>query len=196
MLVLRNTNKGLYPNCQIGVGQGARAGVPEALRKILYFGPKSGLECWQSQGVILAKNALARVHDTYGASAPEAGAIISPFISGVEREAPFLASQHQYNLMRLERGSMLNDRRTADSTFIKRYSTAGILQCLYSNDQRVSHAHGGSTGPTSMLGFYVAGVYLRAAGGAVWHIALQLGDFTSVASGFLGVPRYLGLTGH
>ncbi|TVY82323.1 hypothetical protein LSUE1_G005223 [Lachnellula suecica] len=124
---------------------------------------------------------------TYGAPAPEAGETVSPFISGFEVESHFLSGNatSALDLVRLEWGFMLNDPRMTNSTFIEGYSTNGSLHYApYENDPRVSHAHGWSTGPTSLLSFYVAGLHLTSAQGKTWKIAPQIGDLTSVDAGF------------
>lgn len=123
----------------------------------------------------------------YGAPAPEAADAISPFISGFELQAHFLASNASaaLELMRLQWGFMLDDPRMTNSTFIEGYSTTGELHYApYKNDARISHAHGWATGPTSSLTFYVAGIQLLTAGGATWRIAPSLGDLKHVDAGF------------
>ena len=80
---------------------------------------------------------------------------------------------------------MLNDPRMTNSTFIEGYSANGSLHYSpYTNDPRVSHAHGWATAPTYLLSTYVAGLKLASASGATWVIAPQLGDLTSVEAGF------------
>jgi len=72
-----------------------------------------------------------------------------------------------------------------NSTFIEGYSADGSLHYTpYSDDPRVSHSHGWSTGPTSSLSFYVAGLQLVGPAGSEWLIAPQLGDLTEVEAGF------------
>ncbi|TAQ83360.1 hypothetical protein B7494_g8318 [Chlorociboria aeruginascens] len=135
-------------------------------------------------------NALKARWGPYGAPAPEAGAIltVSPFISSFEIEAHLLAlaPQNAIDLIRLQWADfMLDDPRMTNSTFIEGYSADGSLHYApYSLDQRVSFAHGWSTGPTSVLSFYVAGLQLVDAGGSVWKINPQVGDLTSVEAGF------------
>ncbi|KAG9241134.1 hypothetical protein BJ878DRAFT_396192, partial [Calycina marina] len=63
--------------------------------------------------------------------------------------------------MRLQWGFMLNDPRMTNSTFVEGYATSGELKYApYANDARISHVHGWSTAPTSLLSFYVAGLHL------------------------------------
>jgi hypothetical protein len=124
---------------------------------------------------------------TYGAPAPEAGDTVSPFVSGIELESHFLANNATtaLDLMRLEWGFMLDDPRMTNSTFIEGYETSGSLHYApYKNDARVSHAHGWSTAPTSLLSFFVAGLHLTSAKGKTWHVAPQVGDLSIVDAGF------------
>lgn len=80
---------------------------------------------------------------------------------------------------------MLDDPRMTNSTFIEGYSTDGTLHYApYTNDARVSHAHGWSTGPTAALSFFVAGLHLTGPAGATWRFAPQPGDLTSVDAGY------------
>ena len=123
---------------------------------------------------------------TYGAPAPEAGETVSPFISGVELESHFLSNNatSALDLMRLEWGFMLDDPRMTNSTLIEGYQTDGALHYApYKNDARVSHAHGWSTAPTSLLSFFVGGLHLTSAEGKTWKIAPQVGDLNSVDAG-------------
>jgi hypothetical protein len=112
---------------------------------------------------------------------------VSPFISGFELQAHFLASNASaaLDLMRLEWGFMLDDPRMTNSTFIEGYSSDGRLHYApYTNDPRVSHAHGWATGPTATLTSYVGGIHVLSDGGKTWRISPALGDLTSVDTGF------------
>ncbi|EJF61337.1 hypothetical protein DICSQDRAFT_170100 [Dichomitus squalens LYAD-421 SS1] len=72
-----------------------------------------------------------------------------------------------------------------NSTFIEGYSTSGELHYApYTNDPRISHAHGWERGPTSSLTTYVGGIQLVSAAGATWAIVPQVGDLTHVDAGF------------
>ncbi|KAL2701605.1 hypothetical protein AAEP93_005903 [Penicillium crustosum] len=124
----------------------------------------------------------------YGAPAPEAGRTVSPFISGFELQAHYIAGNPNsaLELLRLEWGFMMDDPRMTNSTFIEGYSSDGSLHYEpYTNDPRVSHSHGWSTGPTSILMHYAAGLRLKSAAGATWSIAPQPGDLTFVDAGFV-----------
>lgn len=130
---------------------------------------------------------LASRWGPYGAPAPEAGQTVSPFVGGFELQAHAAAgnSSALLGLCRLQWGFMLDDPRMTNSTFIEGYSTSGELHYApYSNDPRVSHAHGWSTGPTSALTFYIAGVQILESGGSKWRIAPRLGDLQRVDAGF------------
>ena len=100
-------------------------------------------------------SALHQRWGRYGAPAPEAGKTVSPFVSGFEVEGHFEAKQPQraLDLVRLMWADfMLDDPRMTNSTFIEGYSTDGSLHYApYTNDPRISHAHGWATGPTSTL---------------------------------------------
>lgn len=131
-------------------------------------------------------NALRSRWGKYGAPAPEAGATISPFIGGFELQAHYMANQPEtaLALIRKQWGFMLNDPRMTQSTFIEGYSTDGSLHYApYTNDPRISHAHGWSTGPTSALTTYAAGIHLTGPAGSTWMIAPQPGDLSTVDAG-------------
>jgi hypothetical protein len=66
-----------------------------------------------------------------------------------------------------------------------RYASDGSLHYApYANDPRVSHAHGWSSGPTSVLTFYAAGIMLTAAEGRTWVMKPSPGDLRTLAAGF------------
>jgi hypothetical protein len=149
---------------------------------------KSNLTLSSSQTALIS-TALKQRWTTYGAPAPEGGSplAISPFIGSFELEAHLLSGNvaNALELMRRQWGFMLNDPRMTNSTFIEGYSADGSLHyAAYSNDPRVSHAHGWSTGPTSLLSFYVAGLHLETAEGATWRVEPMIGDLKVVEAGF------------
>ena len=133
-------------------------------------------------------SALAARWGPYGAPAPEAGATVSPFVSGFELEAHFKAKQplRALDLIRFMFADfMLDDPRMTNSSFIEGYSTDGSLHYApYANDPMISHAHGWATGPTSTLMNYVAGIILTSPAGQSWQIAPQVGNLTSLDAGF------------
>ncbi|KAK8168811.1 bacterial alpha-L-rhamnosidase domain-containing protein [Phyllosticta citrichinensis] len=131
--------------------------------------------------------ALSKRWGPYGAPAPEAGDAVSPFISGFELQTHINAGNttRALELVRLMWGFMLDDPRMTNSTFIEGYASSGeIKYAPYSNDPRISHAHGWSTGPTSTLTFLIAGIQLKASGGSKWLIKPSLGDLETAEAGF------------
>ncbi|KAH0356315.1 bacterial alpha-L-rhamnosidase domain-containing protein, partial [Aureobasidium melanogenum] len=132
-------------------------------------------------------NALCARWGPYGAPAVEAADAVSPFIGAFELEAHLHANNATaaLELMRLEWGFMLDDPRMTNSTFIEGYAFDGATHYApYTNDPRISHAHGWSTGPTAFLSQYIAGVQLVTAGGRTWKMAPKLGDLTTAHAGF------------
>lgn len=132
-------------------------------------------------------SSLAARWGTYGAPAIEAADAVSPFISGFELQAHLIAGNASaaLDLMRLEWGFMLDDPRMTNSTFIEGYASDGTLHYApYTNDPRVSHAHGWATGPTSTLTFYIGGIHLTGSSGVTWTLSPKLGDLTFVDTGF------------
>lgn len=133
-------------------------------------------------------NALKARWGPYGAPAPEAGATVSPFISGFELQAHYLAGHPQYAVQLMKTmwaDFMLDDPRMTNSTFIEGYSTNGKLHYApYTNDPRISHAHGWATGPTSTLTFHAAGLQITSAAGSTWAISPSLGGLTEVEAGY------------
>ena len=130
---------------------------------------------------------LASRWTPYGAPAVEAADAVSPFISGFELQMHHLAGNASaaLDLLRLQWGFMMDDPRMTNSTFIEGYSSDGSLHYApYTNDPRISHAHGWATGPTSTLTFYVGGIHLLTAGGQTWELSPDLGGLTSVDTGF------------
>ncbi|KAL1849846.1 hypothetical protein Daus18300_013159 [Diaporthe australafricana] len=149
----------------------------------------SNLTLSTSQSLAIS-DALQSRWGPYGAPAPEAGGspeTVSPFIGYFELMAHYMAgnASASHELMRTEWGFMLDDPRMTNSTFIEGFSADGSLHYApYTNDARVSHAHGWSAGPTSLLTFYTAGLRIESAGGASWTIAPRLGGLSSVEAGY------------
>lgn len=149
----------------------------------------SNLTLSTSQSLAIS-DALKSRWGPYGAPAPEAGGFpetVSPFIGYFELMAHYMAgnASASHELMRTEWGFMLDDPRMTNSTFIEGYSADGSLHYApYTNDARVSHAHGWSAGPTSLLTFYTAGLRIESAGGATWAIAPRLGGLSTVEAGY------------
>ncbi|KAG9947652.1 bacterial alpha-L-rhamnosidase domain-containing protein, partial [Aureobasidium melanogenum] len=131
-------------------------------------------------------SALATRWGPYGAPAPEAGTTISPFISGFELQAHFLAGQPQraIDLMRFMWADfMLDDPRMTNSTYIEGYDTSGALHYpAYADDARISHSHGWSSGPVLALSTFAAGLHVLNA--TSWVAHPQPGNLTNVEAGF------------
>ncbi|KAG9963556.1 bacterial alpha-L-rhamnosidase domain-containing protein, partial [Aureobasidium melanogenum] len=131
-------------------------------------------------------SALAARWGPYGAPAPEAGTTVSPFISGFELQAHFLAGQPQraIDLMRFMWADfMLDDPRMTNSTYIEGYDTSGALHYpAYADDARISHSHGWSSGPVLALSTFAAGLHVLNA--TSWVAHPQPGNLTNVEAGF------------
>ncbi|KAI9731478.1 MAG: hypothetical protein M1834_004598 [Cirrosporium novae-zelandiae] len=132
--------------------------------------------------------ALAARWGQYGAPAPEADETVSPFISGFELKAHIFASaaQNAIDLIRfMWYDFMMDSEEMTNSTFIEGYSTDGSMHYApYNNDPRVSHAHGWSTGPTSVLTNYIAGIELTGVMGQTWTMRPAPGNLTQIEAGF------------
>ncbi|KAJ8059334.1 hypothetical protein OCU04_012292 [Sclerotinia nivalis] len=138
---------------------------------------------------LLVSDSLAARWNKYGAPAPEGdGNVVSPFVSSFEIQAHYLAGRadRAVQMIKFMWGDfMLDDPRMTNSTFIEGYSTDGTLHYApYTNDPRVSHAHGWSTGPTSALTFHGAGLTVTGGAGKTWSVAPNLGGLTDVEAGF------------
>ncbi|KAK4917031.1 hypothetical protein LTR49_015068 [Elasticomyces elasticus] len=141
----------------------------------------------QDRAISISNGLMAR-WTPYGSPAPEAGPTISPFASGFEVQAHYLAGfpERSETLMEFMWADfMLDDPRMTNSSLIEGYSTDGSLHYApYDNDARVSHAHGWATGPTSALTFLGAGIRVLSAAGQTWEMQPRLGNITAVAAGF------------
>lgn len=139
-----------------------------------------------STTAVTISNSLRSRWGTYGAPAPEAGDTISPFISGFELQAHFLAGQPQnaIDLIRFMWADfMLDDPRMTNSTFIEGYDVSGALHYpAYSDDARISHAHGWSTGPLLALSSYLAG--LQVLNSTNWIAYPRAGNLSGIEAGF------------
>ena len=131
--------------------------------------------------------ALTKRWSKFGATSIENRNYVSPFIGSVELWAHGIAGDNDamLKLIRLQWGFMLNDPRMTNSTFIEGYDGNGVLTWPgYPYDQRVSHAHGWATGPTSALTLYTAGLQILSAGGKTWRIAPGLANLSRAEAGF------------
>ncbi|TFY58443.1 hypothetical protein EVJ58_g6418 [Rhodofomes roseus] len=114
----------------------------------------------------------------YGATAPELPDTIAPFIGGFELQAHFIAGRgaRALDLLHREWGYMLYTPLSVQSTLLEGYTTNGSLYFRsadgYDYDASyTSHAHGWSTGPTSVLSFYVLGLQITGPQGQTWAVA-------------------------
>ncbi|KAI5257362.1 Six-hairpin glycosidase [Aureobasidium subglaciale] len=130
--------------------------------------------------------ALSARWGPYGAPAPEAGTTVSPFITGFELQAHFLAGapQRAIDLMRFMWADfMLDDPRMTNSTYIEGYDTSGSLHYpAYADDARISHSHGWSSGPVLALSTFAAGLHVL--NSTHWVAHPQPGNLTRVEAGF------------
>ncbi|KAE8327042.1 Six-hairpin glycosidase [Aspergillus sergii] len=131
----------------------------------------------------------ARWVKPYGAPAPESPDVISPFVSGFEVQAHYLAGfpERAHELIEFMWADfMLDDPRMTNSSLIEGYTTDGELGYPQGGQpSRTSHAHGWSTGPTSALTFLAAGLELTGVGGRTWRIRPRLGGLERVTAGFM-----------
>lgn len=155
----------------------------------------SGLVSTPSRALLVSDSLSAR-WTPYGAPAPEGGGnVISPFVSSFELLAHYIAGRadRAIKLIKFMWGDfMLDDPRMTNSTLIEGYTSDGSLHYApYGNDARVSHAHGWSTGPTSALTFYGAGLSILGAAGREWKVAPNLGGLANLEAGFeTGLGRF------
>ncbi|EIM84461.1 glycoside hydrolase family 78 protein [Stereum hirsutum FP-91666 SS1] len=126
-----------------------------------------------------------------GAVAPELPDNVSPFISGLELSAHFVAgnASRAMDLLHREWGFMLYTNTSVQSTLLEGFTSNGSL--LYRSYQGynydpsyISHSHGWSSGPTSALTFYVLGLTVTAPQGSTWSIAPQLSGLDAAEGGF------------
>ncbi|KAJ8129754.1 hypothetical protein O1611_g3879 [Lasiodiplodia mahajangana] len=124
----------------------------------------------------------------YGAPAVEAGDTISPFATGFELHAHYIAGHPEFAVDLMEfmwADYMLDNPQMTNSTFIEGYATNGsALYPVYNYDPRVSHAHGWSTAPTSMLTLLGGGLTLTSAAGQTWKVAPALGGLKTIEAGY------------
>ena len=130
---------------------------------------------------------LAARWSPYGAPAPEAGNAVCPFISGLELQTHMAAgnTKRALSLMRNMWAYMLDAPGMTNSTFMEGYAVDGSHHYQpYTNDPKISYAHGWASGPTSFLTFSVAGIRLISPAGSEWRIEPNLGDLKKVEAGF------------
>ncbi|KAJ3798770.1 glycoside hydrolase family 78 protein [Lentinula aff. detonsa] len=128
----------------------------------------------------------------FGAVPPELPDTISPFISGFELQAHFVAGNDSraFDLLHREWGYILYTNLSVQSTLVEGLTANGSLYYRYYqgyNDDAAytSHSHGWSSGPTSTLTFYVAGLTITAPQGREWSLAPHVGGpMNSTQAGF------------
>ncbi|KAH8761133.1 hypothetical protein F5883DRAFT_357221, partial [Diaporthe sp. PMI_573] len=107
---------------------------------------------------------------------------------GFELQAHYTAGHAGYAVDPMEfmwADYMQDDPHKTNSTFIEGFATDGTtLYPVYNYDPRVSHAHGWSSAPTSMLTFYAGGLTMTSAAGQTWKVAPALGGLKSVQTGY------------
>ncbi|KAJ3577777.1 hypothetical protein NPX13_g2789 [Xylaria arbuscula] len=142
------------------------------------------------RAVAISDALKARWIRPYGAPAVEAndGDTISPFATGFELQAHFMAGHPDYALDLMEfmwADYMLDNLNMTNSTFIEGFGRDGTpLYPVYNNDPRVSHAHGWSTAPTSTLTFYAGGLTMTSAAGETWKVSPALGGLKTVDASY------------
>jgi hypothetical protein len=121
---------------------------------------------------------------------PELPDTISPFISGFELQAHFIAGSDSraFDLLHREWGFILYTNTSVESTLLEGMTANGSLFYRYydgyDNDASyTSHAHGWSSGPTSALTFYVAGLTVTSPQGSNWAVAPHIGGPMNSAQG-------------
>ncbi|KAH8887556.1 bacterial alpha-L-rhamnosidase domain protein [Thozetella sp. PMI_491] len=126
-----------------------------------------------------------------GAETPELPGNISPFISSFEITGHLTVGQTQRALELIRRcwGWYLRHPNGTQSTVVEGYLTNGTWGYRwnrgYGNDPSyVSHAHGWSAGPTSVLTEYILGLRVTERAGSKWQLAPQFGDLKDVQGGF------------
>ena len=126
-----------------------------------------------------------------GPNSPELPNNISPFITSFELQARFSISDtsRALTLLRNTWGWYLNNANGTESTVIEGYRTNGTFgyraERGYDYDYSYpSHAHGWSSGPTSALTNFVAGICIADRAGSRWEVAPQFGDLRFASAGF------------
>ena len=147
-----------------------------------------GLTETSAQQTAISK-ALTKYWNSIGPVTPELPDTISPFISGIELLAHYVAGEATtaLKLTRQLWGYLLTAPQFTGSTLVEGITANGSLYYRstagYNHDAAyVSLSHGWSSAPTQALTFYVAG--LSVTGWNTWKFAPQPGDLTSVQAGF------------
>jgi len=134
---------------------------------------------------------LEQTWNELGHVAPELPDTISPFISGFELQAHFVAGNATRAMDLLHRtwGYILYTNLSVQSTLLEGITANGSISYRanvgYNHDPAyTSHAHGWSSGPTSALTIYVLGLSVTAVQGSEWCLAPNLAGLSGVQGGF------------
>jgi hypothetical protein len=139
-------------------------------------------------------SSLTKNWTPYGPQVPELLGTISPFISSLELHAHFSIGEtfRALDLLRRTWSWYLTHPLGTQSTMIEGFSVDGTFgyrvgpnNASYGTDASyVSHSHSWSTGPTSALTKFVAGLSVTGPGGKTWLFAPQFGLLTFAEAGF------------
>ncbi|KAJ7618214.1 Six-hairpin glycosidase [Mycena polygramma] len=126
-----------------------------------------------------------------GPVAPELPDTISPFISGFELQAHFVAgnASRAMDLLHREWGYMLYTNLSVESTLLEGFTANGSIWYRsyrgYNYDPAyTSHSHGWSSAPTSALTIYVLGLSVTAPQGSEWLLSPNIAGLPSAEGGF------------
>jgi hypothetical protein len=143
-----------------------------------------------------ASTRLTRNWTPIGPEPPELPGNVSPFISGFELQAHLSLrdTARGPDLLRRVWGWYMAHEQGTQSTMIEGYRTDGSFgyraERGYGKDASsyVSHAHGWSTGATSALTNYVAGLQVTGKAAVTWSVKPQFGMLRFAEAGFM-TPR-------
>ncbi|KAF7372711.1 Six-hairpin glycosidase [Mycena sanguinolenta] len=127
----------------------------------------------------------------FGPVAPELPGTITPFISGFELQAHFVAgnASRAMDLLHREWGYILYTNLSVQSTLIEGFTANGSIWYRsfdgYNFDPAyTSHAHGWSSGPTSALTIYVLGLSVTGVQGSEWLFSPNIAGLPHAEGGF------------
>ena len=126
-----------------------------------------------------------------GPVTPELPDNISPFITSFEIGAHLAVreAQRTLDLIRTAWGFIINNKNSTESTLLEGYLANGSFGYRnyrgYNYDTSYpSHAHGWSSGPTSVLTTGILGLEVTDLAGKSWSFTPQFGDLLNVEGGF------------
>lgn len=138
-------------------------------------------------------SSLTKNWTPYGPQVPEMPGTISPFLSSLELHAHFSIGEtfRALDLLRRTWSWYLQHPLGTQSTMIEGFRVDGSFEyrigpnATYGTDASyISHSHSWSTGPTSALTKYIAGLDVTGPGGKTWVFAPQFGLLTFAEAGF------------